>query len=279
MRLMREPVDGPVLAVVTRRLGRRGDRAGQRLATTGWAHRCGRRTAIRRLRIARELHAGMVWLNDHLPGPTVSRGPWGAAAGGGLGRTLGQTGLSACAQEKLITWDPPAHAGAVVEPLRRGDRPRGAGRREHALGARVRPRPRLAPGRRGARARGGTRAAGAECRRSAATALCHARPGLRRQGVRLSAAQGDLRPELRAGDAGHALLHRLPEAHGPALRGRRGRGDRPREGRGPARLRRRGDADRARRRGRARRIRARGLDPLGAARVCRSGGPRRACSW
>ena len=31
----------------------------------------------------------MVWLNDHLPGPTVSRGPWGAAAGGGLGRTLG----------------------------------------------------------------------------------------------------------------------------------------------------------------------------------------------
>src|SRR6202042_2442673 len=40
-------------------------------------------------RIARELHAGMVWLNDHLPGPTVSRGPWGAAAGGGLRRTPG----------------------------------------------------------------------------------------------------------------------------------------------------------------------------------------------
>ncbi len=62
-------------------------------------------------RIARELRAGMVWLNDHLPGPTVSRGPWGAAAGGGLGRTLGQAGLRACAQEKLITWDPPALRG------------------------------------------------------------------------------------------------------------------------------------------------------------------------
>jgi hypothetical protein len=53
----------------------------------------------------------MVWLNDHLPGPTVSRGPWGAAGGGGLGRTLGQAGLRACAQEKLITWDPPALRG------------------------------------------------------------------------------------------------------------------------------------------------------------------------
>jgi hypothetical protein len=53
----------------------------------------------------------MVWLNDHLPAPTVSRGPWGAAAGGGLGRTLGEAGLRACAQEKLITWDPPATRG------------------------------------------------------------------------------------------------------------------------------------------------------------------------
>ena len=53
----------------------------------------------------------MVWLNDHLPAPMVSRGPWGAAGGGGLGRTLGEAGLRACAQEKLITWDPPALRG------------------------------------------------------------------------------------------------------------------------------------------------------------------------
>ena len=58
----------------------------------------------------------MVWLNDHLPAPTVSRGPWGAAAGGGLGRTLGQAGLRACAQEKLITWDPPAMRGVWWGP-------------------------------------------------------------------------------------------------------------------------------------------------------------------
>jgi hypothetical protein len=41
----------------------------------------------------------------------VSRGPWGAAAGSGLGRTLGEAGLRACAQEKLITWDPPSMRG------------------------------------------------------------------------------------------------------------------------------------------------------------------------
>jgi hypothetical protein len=61
--------------------------------------------------IARELHAGMVWLNDHLPGPTLARGPWGAAAGSGLGRTLGEAGLRACAQEKLIAWTPPQLRG------------------------------------------------------------------------------------------------------------------------------------------------------------------------
>ena len=53
----------------------------------------------------------MVWLNDHLPSPAVSRGPWGAAAGGGLGRVLGEAGLRACAQEKLIVWSQPGMRG------------------------------------------------------------------------------------------------------------------------------------------------------------------------
>jgi succinate-semialdehyde dehydrogenase/glutarate-semialdehyde dehydrogenase len=110
MRVLREPIDGPVLVVVpvdsideAIAAANRGDYC---LSASVW-------TADRYqgIRIAHELHAGMVWLNDHLPGPTVSRGPWGAAAGGGLGRTLGQAGLRACAQEKLITWDPPAMRG------------------------------------------------------------------------------------------------------------------------------------------------------------------------
>jgi succinate-semialdehyde dehydrogenase/glutarate-semialdehyde dehydrogenase len=110
MRVMREPVGGPVLAVmsfesVSEAIALANDSPYGLGASVWTADR------YRGMRIARELDAGMVWLNDHLPSPAVSRGPWGAAAGSGLGRTLGQAGLRACAQEKLITWDPSGARG------------------------------------------------------------------------------------------------------------------------------------------------------------------------
>jgi acyl-CoA reductase-like NAD-dependent aldehyde dehydrogenase len=118
-RLAREPVDGPVLSVFpvdseeqAIAMANEGDYG---LGASVWTA-----DRYRGTRIARELHAGMVWLNDHLPGPTVSRGPWGAAARGGLGRTLGQAGLRACAQEKLITWDPPRMRGLWWGPYDAG---------------------------------------------------------------------------------------------------------------------------------------------------------------
>jgi acyl-CoA reductase-like NAD-dependent aldehyde dehydrogenase len=109
-RLTGEPIDGPVLAVYAvdseEQAITRANEGDYGLGASVWTA-----DRYRGTRIARELHAGMVWLNDHLPGPTVSRGPWGAAAGSGLGRTLGEAGLRACAQEKLITWDPPGMRG------------------------------------------------------------------------------------------------------------------------------------------------------------------------
>ncbi|HEY5193418.1 MAG TPA: aldehyde dehydrogenase family protein [Solirubrobacteraceae bacterium] len=110
MRLMREPIGGPVLAVMT--VGSVSEAielandSPYGLGASVWTA-----DRYRGMRIARELDAGMVWLNDHLPSPAVSRGPWGAAAGSGLGRTLGEAGLRACAQEKLITWDPSGSRG------------------------------------------------------------------------------------------------------------------------------------------------------------------------
>jgi acyl-CoA reductase-like NAD-dependent aldehyde dehydrogenase len=110
MRLMREPIGGPVIAVmsvasVSEAIALANDGPYGLGASVWTADR------YRGMRIARELDAGMVWLNDHLPSPAVSRGPWGAAAGSGLGRTLGEAGLRACAQEKLITWDPSGSRG------------------------------------------------------------------------------------------------------------------------------------------------------------------------
>ena len=199
----------------------------------------------RRFAIARELHAGMVWLNDHLPGPTRRARPVGRGGGQRLGKTLGETGLRACAQEKLITWSPPGMRGLWWGPYDEMTVQGGAGGGAAALATRRRPRARLAPRARwpvgaGARARAARREARGSPAASRQALPCgHARPGLRRQGVRLPAAQGDLRPVLRAGDARHPLLHRLPEAERPPLRGRRRRRGRPGEGRGAARLRRR----------------------------------------
>jgi acyl-CoA reductase-like NAD-dependent aldehyde dehydrogenase len=110
MRLMREPLDGPVLAVmavdsIEQAIALAND-SEYGLGASVWTS-----DRYRGTRIARELRTGMVWLNDHLPGPTLARGPWGAATGAGLGKTLGEAGLRACAQEKLIAWNPPGLRG------------------------------------------------------------------------------------------------------------------------------------------------------------------------
>ncbi|HYM46366.1 MAG TPA: aldehyde dehydrogenase family protein, partial [Solirubrobacteraceae bacterium] len=140
MRLMREPIDAPVLAVAA------VDSVGEAIALAndceyGLGASVWTADRYRGARIAGELNAGMVWLNDHLPAPTLARGPWGAASGSGIGKTLGESGLRACAQEKLIAWSRPglrglwwgpydettaraARAAAKLRSAREGDRER-----------------------------------------------------------------------------------------------------------------------------------------------------------
>ena len=115
MRLMREPLDGPVLAVMAvdsleQAIALAND-SDYGLGASVWSA-----DRYRAARVARELHAGIVWCNDHPSAPTLTRGPWGAAAGSGLGKTLGEAGLRACAQEKLIAWSPPGRRGLWWSP-------------------------------------------------------------------------------------------------------------------------------------------------------------------
>jgi acyl-CoA reductase-like NAD-dependent aldehyde dehydrogenase len=58
-------------------------------------------------RVAREIRAGMVWMNDHVVTRSEPQLPWGAVHGSGIGRARGVTALRAMVEPKLVTWDPP----------------------------------------------------------------------------------------------------------------------------------------------------------------------------
>lgn len=105
-RIAREEVPGPVLVV--ERVAddadaiRRVNTASHALGASVW-------TADRRRgeRIARELHVGMVWLNDHLVARSAPQVPWGGVGRSGHGRARGAIALRTCAEPKVVTWDPP----------------------------------------------------------------------------------------------------------------------------------------------------------------------------
>jgi succinate-semialdehyde dehydrogenase/glutarate-semialdehyde dehydrogenase len=59
-------------------------------------------------RVAREIRAGMVWMNDHAVACAEPQLPWGAVQGAGIGRARGAAALRAMVEPKLVTWDPPA---------------------------------------------------------------------------------------------------------------------------------------------------------------------------
>ncbi|MFP5361783.1 MAG: aldehyde dehydrogenase family protein [Thermoleophilia bacterium] len=59
-------------------------------------------------RVAREIRAGMVWMNDHVVTRSEPQLPWGAVHGSGIGRARGVVALRAMVEPKLVTWDPAA---------------------------------------------------------------------------------------------------------------------------------------------------------------------------
>ncbi len=107
MRLAREEAPGPVLSIevvdsedaaITAANGARGG-----LGASVWT-----RDRYKGERIARELRAGMVWMNDHTVQRSLPHVPWGGVGGAGIGRARGAVALRTCAEPKAVTWDPPA---------------------------------------------------------------------------------------------------------------------------------------------------------------------------
>ncbi len=67
-------------------------------------------------RVAREIRAGMVWMNDHVVSRAEPALPWGAVHGAGIGRARGAAALRAMVEPKLVTWDPPVGRMAWWQP-------------------------------------------------------------------------------------------------------------------------------------------------------------------
>jgi acyl-CoA reductase-like NAD-dependent aldehyde dehydrogenase len=111
MRIMREEIFGPVLPVIV------VDSEDQAVALANdsdfglgasvWTSDRGRGE-----RIARELEAGMVWINDHMYSHGACQCSWGGVKESGVGRTHSKFGLYECVNIKLRAWEP----GLVRDP-------------------------------------------------------------------------------------------------------------------------------------------------------------------
>ena len=203
MRIMREEIFGPVLPIVTvdsedEALALAND-SEFGLGASVWTSDRGKGE-----RIARELQSGMVWINDHMFSHGACQCSWGGVKESGLGRTHSKFGLYECVNVKLRVWEPSAIRNPWWHPY---DETLGKALRQTAKVLYGRPSIRAAALRDGAvplLRLGGRLAKDAVGERRArptrsgakraATLRADARPGLRRQGVRLPVPQGDLRP-------------------------------------------------------------------------------------
>ncbi len=107
MRIMREEIFGPVLPIV---VVDSEDEAVVLANDSDFGLGASVWTADRPKgqRIARELEAGMVWINDHMFSHGACQCPWGGVKASGLGRTHSKFGLYECVNVKLRVWEPSA---------------------------------------------------------------------------------------------------------------------------------------------------------------------------
>jgi succinate-semialdehyde dehydrogenase/glutarate-semialdehyde dehydrogenase len=111
MRIMREEIFGPVLPIV---VVDSEDQAVELANDSEFGLGASVWTSDRSKgeRFARELEAGMVWLNDHMFSHGACQCSWGGVKHSGIGRTHSKFGLYECVNVKLRTWEP----GRVRDP-------------------------------------------------------------------------------------------------------------------------------------------------------------------
>ncbi len=107
MRIMREEIFGPVLPIIVcdtedEALSLANDSVFG-LGASVWTS-----DRDRGERLARELQAGMVWINDHMFSHGACQCSWGGVKQSGLGRTHSKFGLYECVNVKLRVWEPSA---------------------------------------------------------------------------------------------------------------------------------------------------------------------------
>jgi succinate-semialdehyde dehydrogenase/glutarate-semialdehyde dehydrogenase len=115
MRIMREEIFGPVLPITVVdsedeavRLANDSDFG---LGASVWTL-----DRERGERIASELQAGMVWINDHMFSHGACQCSWGGVKDSGLGRTHSKFGLYECVNVKLRVWEPSRVADSWWHP-------------------------------------------------------------------------------------------------------------------------------------------------------------------
>jgi acyl-CoA reductase-like NAD-dependent aldehyde dehydrogenase len=115
MRIMQEEIFGPVLPIV---VVESEDEAVALANDSQFGLGASVWTSNRRKGelMARELQAGMVWINDHMFSHGACQCSWGGIKDSGLGRTHSKFGLYECVNIKLRVWEPSTVRNAWWHP-------------------------------------------------------------------------------------------------------------------------------------------------------------------